>query len=75
MSTPALERFLARIYVDANARARFLANPRAEAARAGLTEDQCLALESIDRIGLDMAVRSYARKREHKTARLLRDRR
>lgn len=67
MSTPKLERFLANIYVDANARARFLANPKAEAARAGLTEDQCLALESIDRIGLEMAARSYARKREHKT--------
>ena len=66
MSTPKLEQFLARIYVDPAARARFLANPRGEAARAGLPEDQCLALESIDRIGLEMAARSYARKREHK---------
>ena len=69
MSTPKLEQFLARIYVDVDARARFLANPRAEAARAGLAEDQCLALESVDRIGLQMAARSYARKREHKTNR------
>jgi hypothetical protein len=66
VSTPKLEQFLARIYVDPNARARFLADPRAEATRVGLPEDQCLALESIDRIGLEMAARSYARKREHK---------
>ena len=64
MSSPLLERFLAKIYVDSEARARFLDDPRAEAARAGLPEDQCLALESIDRIGLEMAARSYARKRD-----------
>jgi hypothetical protein len=64
MSSPALERFLAKIYVDPEARAKFLAAPRAEAARAGLSEDQCAALESIDRNGLEMAARSFARKRE-----------
>jgi hypothetical protein len=68
MSSPALERFLATIYVDPQARARFLKNPRGEAARAGLPEDQCVALESIDRVGLEMAARSYARKRERKKA-------
>ncbi len=36
VSTPKLEQFLARIYVDVDARARFLANPRAEAARRRL---------------------------------------
>jgi hypothetical protein len=66
MSSPALEKFLATIYVDAEARARFLAAPREEAARAGLSEDQCRALESIDRVGLEMAARSFARKREKK---------
>jgi hypothetical protein len=63
MNSPAMERFLAKIYVDAAARARFLADPRAEAARAGMTEEQCRALESIDRVGLEMAARSFARKR------------
>ncbi len=63
MSTPALERFLATIYVDPQARARFLADPRGEATRAGLPEDQCHALEAIDRVGLEMAARSYAHKR------------
>jgi hypothetical protein len=66
MSSPALERFLARIYVDPQVRARFLEDPRTEAARAGLPVDQCRALEAIDRVGLEMAARSYARKRERK---------
>ena len=69
MSSQALERLLARIYVDAEARARFLAAPAAEAARAGLPEDQCRALEAIDRTGLELAARSYARKRARKTKR------
>jgi hypothetical protein len=63
MNTPALEKFLAGIYVDAEARARFLANPYQEAKRAGLSEEQCHALVGIDRIGLEMAARSFSRKR------------
>ena len=61
-----LENFLARIYVDPAARARFLADPQAEAARAGLPEEQCRAIENIDRIGLEMAARSFAHKRARK---------
>ena len=63
MNSPALERFLAVLYVDSKVRARFLAAPAAEAARAGLTAEQCRALENIDRVGLEMAARSFARKR------------
>ena len=63
MSAPALEAFLARIYVDAAARARFLADPAGEAGRAGLSARECEALRSIDRVGLDLAAESYARKR------------
>ena len=37
MNTPGLEKFLAKIYVDAEARARFLAAPHEESVRAGLT--------------------------------------
>lgn len=66
MNTPALEQFLAKIYVDPVARARFLAAPRAEAARAGLSEGQCVALENIDQLGLEMAARSFAHKRASK---------
>jgi len=68
LNSPALERFLARIYVDAEARARFLANPRAEAERAGLNELERQALENIDRTGLTLAARSFAKKRKAKRA-------
>jgi hypothetical protein len=69
MNTVAFERFLAKLYVDPAARERFLADPRAEAARAGLPEEQCRALEAIDRVGLKMAARSFAHKRagKHRT--------
>lgn len=69
MSAPALEQFLARLYVDAEARARFVADARGEAGRAGLSEDECRALESLDRVGLELAAQSFARKREAKRAR------
>jgi hypothetical protein len=58
------EAFLAKIYVDADYRARFLADPRGVARVAGLSEEECDALVAIDRKGLEMAATSYARKRE-----------
>lgn len=61
-----LETFLARLYVDAHARAKFKANPRAEAKRADLSDDECAALENLDWIGLEMAARSFAKKRHLK---------
>ena len=63
MSAQKLEAFLARLYVDDQARSRFLANPRREALNAGLTEDDCAALEKIDIVGLELAAASFARKR------------
>jgi hypothetical protein len=63
-----LEQFLATIYVDPAARARFLASPEAEASRAGLSEQQCQKLKEIDFTGLEMASRSFARKRAYKQA-------
>jgi len=66
MNPTALEQFLAKIYVDSMARKRFLAAPQAEAARAGLSKEQCEALEAIDRVGLEMAAHSFARKRTRK---------
>jgi len=66
MNTPNLEMFLARIYTDPQTRARFLANPLSEAAQAGLTDEQCRALEGIDRVGVQMAARSFAHKRKFK---------
>src|SRR6202021_1973836 len=56
-SSTQLEAFLARLYVDPEARANFKASPRAEAQKAGLSEDHCAALENLDWIGLEMAAR------------------
>jgi hypothetical protein len=66
MSARAFEAFLTRIYVDAGARERFKANPRTEARRAGLSDEECAALENTDWVGLEMAARSFASKRELK---------
>jgi len=66
MNSATFEHFLATLYVDSAVRERFLADPHAEAARAGLSEEQCRALEAIDRVGLKMAARSFAHKRARK---------
>jgi hypothetical protein len=66
MSTSAFEAFLARIYVDPNARARFKADPFAEASHAGLSPDECAAILKIDWVGLELATRSFAKKRHAK---------
>ena len=44
-------------------RARFLADPRREALNAGLTPEECAALETIDLVGLELAADSFGRKR------------
>ena len=64
MSSPQLEAFLAKIYVDELARAEFLDDLRNAAARAGLTEPEIAALEKIDRVGLELTARSLSRKRQ-----------
>jgi hypothetical protein len=66
MSATQFEAFLARLYVDAEARENFKANPRDESKKAGLSDEQCAALENLDWIGLEMAARSFARKRQLK---------
>ena len=63
------EAFLARIYVDSEARLRFLADPRAAATDAGLSPEEMDAAEKIDRLGLQMAANSFERKRSKKRAR------
>jgi hypothetical protein len=68
MSTPAFEAFLARIYVEQETRDRFLADPKGEALRAGLTEEQATALAKIDQTGLRLAASSFERKRMSKKA-------
>ena len=74
MSTARFEAFLARIYVDAEARARFLADPRGEAMRAGLAEREVYALEKIDRVGLELAAQSLQHKRRRRFCRLFQTR-
>ena len=63
MTTPRFELFLASLYVDEDARRRFTSDPRAAAARAGLTAAEVEALALIDWTGLELASRSYAYKR------------
>ena len=61
--SPAFESFLARLYVDRPARQRFLADPHGVAAAAGLTAGEIAAAVRIDRVGLQLAAASFARKR------------
>jgi hypothetical protein len=63
MSAQNLEAFLARLYSDEQARSRFVANPNREARNAGLSAEDCTAMEKIDFVGLQLAADSFARKR------------
>lgn len=67
--TPAFESFLARLYVDPDARARFLTDPTGEAAGAGLSSDEIAAARQIDRVGLELAAASFAHKRRQQARR------
>ena len=68
MSAAAKETFLAALYADPKALERFLADPKAEAARHGLDEAELGALAAVDLDGLELAGKSFARKREKKRA-------
>ena len=63
MSAITFEAFLARLYVDDLARSNFLADPQAEALRAGLTAEEANALSRIDRVGLQLFSESLEHKR------------
>jgi hypothetical protein len=63
VSVEALEALLARVYTDAETRRRFLADPQAEARRAGVGEVECASLTDIDAKGLALAAESFAAKR------------
>ena len=64
--SPNFEAFVARLYVDAAARRRFLADPPREAAAAGLTDEEIAAAVGIDRVGLELAAASFAQKRRRR---------
>ena len=70
-SSAGFEAFLARLYVDDGARARFLADPDGEGARAGLGPAERRALAGIDRLGLELASRSFAHKRRARRSSVL----
>jgi hypothetical protein len=64
VSISKLEAFLARIYVDEKSRTEFLNDPEVEARRAGLSTEECEAVEQIDRVGLVLMAASLERKRQ-----------
>jgi len=66
MSASQFEAFLAKVYVDESARAKFLADARGEAIKAGLTAQEVEAVERIDRVGLDLLAKSLERKRRRR---------
>ncbi len=63
MSATTFEAFLAKLYVDEGVRSKFLADPRGEAIKAGLTAQEVEAIVRIDRVGLQLLSQSLERKR------------
>lgn len=59
-----LEAFLARLYVDSDARADFLRDRTRATRAAGLTESECVALAALDAGALELAARSFTYKRQ-----------
>jgi hypothetical protein len=68
MSASRFEAFLAKLYVDEKARAKFLADPRGEALKAGLTAEEVESVTRIDRVGLDLLAARLQRKRQGRVA-------
>ena len=66
MSASCFEAFLAKLYVDENVRAKFLADPRGEAMKAGLTAQEVEDVARIDRVGLDLLSKSLKHKRRRR---------
>jgi hypothetical protein len=65
MSAPPIEAFLASLYSDTALRESFLHDAKTAMANLPLTEIERAALLEIDRVGLQMAAASYAKKRAH----------
>ena len=60
-----VQHFLARLYVDDALRARFLAAPFDVAVAEGFDEVTARELATMDRADLELAARSFAKKRGH----------
>jgi putative modified peptide len=63
-SAQACEDLLARLFTDAEFRARFRADPQAIGRELGLDEAALATLVQTDWVGLELAACSYAQKRE-----------
>ena len=64
-----LEVFLARLYVDAEFRERFLANPRELALQQGLDEGEATSVAAIDKAALKMTAKGLRKKAEARNGR------
>lgn len=60
----ACEEMLARLFTDAEFRARFSGDPQGVGREIGLDDAALAMLEQTDWVGLELAVRSYSHKRE-----------
>ena len=63
-SAQACEDLLARLFTDAEFRMRFRENPHGVGRECGLDDVALAALARTDCVGLELASRSYAHKRE-----------
>ncbi len=63
-SAQACEDLLARLFTDAEFRARFKEDPQGIGRELGLDEAALATLERTDWVGLDLAARSYSHKRD-----------
>jgi hypothetical protein len=68
-SAQACEDLLARLFTDAEFRARFRQDPQRIGRELGLDDAAVATLARTDWIGLDLAARSYSHKRETYTRR------
>jgi len=66
----ACEALLARLFTDATLRERFKRDPKTVGREFGLDESALTAFENGDRVGLDLAARSYAGKRAGRKSRV-----
>jgi len=68
-SAQACEDLLARLFTDAEFRARFGQDPRGVGRELGIDEAAVAALAQSDWVGLELAARSYTHKRETRAGR------
>jgi hypothetical protein len=68
-SAQACEDLLARLFTDAEYRVRFREDPQGVGRECGLDDTAMAALATTDWVGLELASRSYAHKREGRTNR------